>query len=432
MNKILESIQTPMESVNDDSVIVVDIHVKDGEKVEANKILAEIETSKAIIEIVSSFDGFVKCLCKKGDEINIGETIFEIFSDKIIDEKENKTTNHKNEKTLDLKNKNSDSKFETKYSKEAEKLISEKKIDKDLFKDFNFVSTEEVLKILDPNPETNVLKEKKLTSNLKNYDEPSISFNKKTILKQKSNEIAYLSEVNSTGLVSRLTTFISADLDSISMSQNFIKSTPLPLVVYEVSRLLIKYPNLNSFYKNQEILNFENINIGIAFDNEKNGLKVGSIFDADKMTLNSIENSITDLSLKYEKNKLSLEEISSATLTITDLFSTGIINFHPLVNNNNSVIIGLCGINNGGFNIECSFDHRISNGKEISNFLNDLKYRIESRYGTENFKPESNVEKFCMKCLRGKDEDINGELYLLRAVNSKGNGYICSNCLSGY
>ena len=83
MNKILEIIKTPQESVNDDSVVIVKIYVKNGDKIEKDQILAEIETSKANIDIHSQEGGFVKCLCEENQYVLIGETLFEIFSNKL-------------------------------------------------------------------------------------------------------------------------------------------------------------------------------------------------------------------------------------------------------------------------------------------------------------------------------------------------------------
>ena len=102
--------------------------------------------------------------------------------------------------------------------------------------------------------------------------------NEQKLGKKKINEIMYLSNVNSTGLVSRLTVFINSSLEKIIENQNFISSTPLPLIAFEVSRLLLKYPNLNSFFHSEKIISHKDVNIGIAFDNGVNGLKVASIF----------------------------------------------------------------------------------------------------------------------------------------------------------
>jgi hypothetical protein len=73
----------------------------------------------------------------------------------------------------------------------------------------------------------------------------------KVISKSKKREFEYLYSVNSSSVISRLAISISvSSKEIISKSQHFIKSTPLPSIVQEVSKLLLKYPNLNSFYQN--------------------------------------------------------------------------------------------------------------------------------------------------------------------------------------
>ena len=430
MSKILEEIKTPQDSVNDDSVIVVEVFVKNRQKIKKNTLLAEIETSKALIEIHSNKGGYVKCLCEKNQEVLIGETLFEIYSEDYNSTDEKSEVNKKTEKISNNSKKEIPQNFTTKFSKKAEELILKNKISKDVFKNSEFISSDEVNKLLDPNQNSEIK-----SSSRKEF----ISFPKELISneiklgKQKINEIMYLSDVNSTGLVSRLTVFINSSLEKIIENQNFISSTPLPLIAFEVSRLLLKYPNLNSFFQSEKIISHNDINIGIAFDNGSNGLKVASIYKANSLDLNSIEENISELSIKYNENKLTLQELTSASFTITDLFSSGISSFHPLVNINNSAILGICGLNNGGFNIELSFDHRVSNGLEVSKFLHDLKERLEVRYKESSIDlNKSNDFSCCNRCLRDLGDNLDGEIKFIKIVDSKNESLICSNCFSGW
>lgn len=428
MNKILEIIKTPQESVNDDSVVIVKIYVKNGDKIEKDQILAEIETSKANIDIHSQEGGFVKCLCEENQDVLIGETLFEIYSKKLDITEVSTNKSDVSEKITDS-NKEVLTIINTKFTKGAEQLILKNKIERSIFKNMQFVSIHEVNNYLQPKKDKPTLKINKELE-LITIDKDLI-LNEEKLGKKKLNEIKYLSNVNSTGLVSRLTIFINSNLNQIAKNQNFISSTPLPLVVYEVSRLLLKYPNMNSFFYSDNIMSHDGVNIGIAYDNGINGLKVASINNTDSKDLNSIEESISELSIKYNENKLSLKEISSASFTITDLFASGVCNFHPLVNINNSVILGICGLNNGGFNIEVSFDHRISNGLEVSKFLNDLKYRLEARFNITDSKTSVNHIS-CSKCLRDLNDNLDGQVEFVKVINSKEEGILCSICLSGW
>lgn len=438
MNKLIETIKTPQDSVNDDSVIVTQIFVKNGQKVSEDEVLAEIETSKALVEIIAVSAGFVKLLCSINQEVLIGETLFEIYSDEIgmednknPEKKEapsNKISEAKENGSSDALN---NAKINSQFSKSAKELIAKSNLDPTLFKGKQFVTAKNIQEILNPGLSVPKSIDKKTQNPLKTNSGHS-STNSKLLSKQKLNETQYLSSVNSIGLVSRLTIAIRSNLAAIGKAQNFITSTPLPLIVHEVSRLLIKYPNINSFFElNQQIFH-ENITVGIAMDNGINGLKVAGISNCDAKNLYEIEEEITDLSLKYNDNKLSLKEISSSTFTITDLFSTGVTNFHPLINYNNSAILGICGLKDNSFNLELAFDHRISNGLEVSKFLNDLKSRLENRINVNGIATEELSTVECNVCLRTVADDLNGEIYFLKVLNSKMNGHICSNCFNGF
>ncbi|TXD81377.1 hypothetical protein ESY86_09870 [Subsaximicrobium wynnwilliamsii] len=438
MNKLIETIKTQVDSVNDDSVIVTQILVTDGQQVFEDDVLAEIETSKAQLEIISSSEGYIKILCLVDQEVMIGETLFEIFAEEIPEDELNIMK-------VSVKNAESDSvesnserqveilEFETQFSKKAKARIERENINVADFKSMQFVTINDIENFLNPNT--------KRQNNNRQFEIVQVSKQKsdnrsKTVVlgKQKLNEMNYLSSVNSSGLVSRLSIPIEASLKAIVKSQNFISSTPLPVIVYEVSRLLTKYPNLNSYFESNSKIEHQSINVGVALDNGTNGLKVGSILKCDDKNLHDIEENITDLSLKYNNNNLSLEEISAATFTITDLFATGVSNFHPLVNYNNAAILGICGLVNNAFNIELAFDHRISNGLEVSKFLNDLKMRLETRFNQgqydKNLTALEDIE--CYKCLRTAADDLNGKIYFIKVANSKEEGQICSNCFNGF
>ena len=64
--------------------------------------------------------------------------------------------------------------------------------------------------------------------------------------------------------------------------------------------------------------------------------------------------------------------MSGSTIVLTDLTEQGIDTFLPLVLQNNSLMIGLSGKKGYKQTITISFDHRVSDGLEIANFLNDI------------------------------------------------------------
>ena len=79
MNKLLEVIKAPQDSANDNSVIIKNILFKNGDKVTRDDVIAEIETSKALIEISSQKSGYLNILCELDQEVLIGDKLFEIY-----------------------------------------------------------------------------------------------------------------------------------------------------------------------------------------------------------------------------------------------------------------------------------------------------------------------------------------------------------------
>jgi pyruvate/2-oxoglutarate dehydrogenase complex dihydrolipoamide acyltransferase (E2) component len=423
---LINTILAPQESVNDQFLSLTSLYVKTGDFINANTLIAELETSKAIVEVRAENDGYINVLVEENTDIKIGSKMFEFYDTPI----ENDSIKDVPEIKIKLPIIDQVDKVNTIFSKAALNFINDNNINKEDYSTLRFVTTKDLIS------------KKLITKDESNLEKKSIKIQEvnpsekvtKPISKSKKTEFEYLYSVNSSSVISRLAVAIKvSSKDAISESQNFITSTPLPTIIHEVSKLLLKYPNLNSFYINGEQAFYKKVNIGFALDDGSNGLKVASILDVDTLNLNEIEDKISELSLKYSKNQLNLVELTSTTFTITDLFNSNIISFHPLVNNNNSSILGVSSFQNSQFIIDLSFDHRLTSGKEVSQFLGDLKFRLEARFNRKSFLANEVITDVqCFKCYRNVEEDIDGNIFFQKVINSKFNGYICSNCLNGY
>jgi pyruvate/2-oxoglutarate dehydrogenase complex dihydrolipoamide acyltransferase (E2) component len=421
---IVKTILAPQESVNDEFISLISIKAKNGDFVKSDTIIAEFETSKALVEIRSETDGYIKVFVSENSDIKVGSVMFELHDTPVeinMEKGFDINIGSKSERNIDKNN------F-TLFSNAALEYIEKYKIDINSLKHLSHVTSKDLdqKKNQDKKTLNEIVHDKNKVIN------PTDKYYKE-LSKTKKREYEYLYNVNSSSVISRLSTCIISTKEAIASSQIFIKSTPLPIIAFEVSRLLLKYPNLNSFYANGQQAIYKNINIGFALDDGITGLKVATILETNNLNLNSIENKITELTLKYPNNKLSTTELSSSTFTISDLFNSNIVSFHPLVNNNNSCILGISSIINNQFVIDLSFDHRITSGKEVSNFLSDLKFRLETRFNKISHKQEiadQNIK--CIKCFRELHEDFDGNLFFQKVINSRLNGYICSNCLNGW
>ena len=192
----------------------------------------------------------------------------------------------------------------------------------------------------------------------------------------------------------------------------------------------MKYPLLNSYFNDNVIHTYCDINIGFAIDIDK-GLKVIKIPKTSELSIMEIEDIIFDLSNQYLEDKIPIENLTEISFTITDLSGEGISYFKPLVNMYNSSILGISSIDNdlNRFNASITFDHRVTEGKYVAQFLNELKIRIES-YSFNDKKSDKSYE--CYKCFKRLNEDLS-EVGLLPVITPQGKSkYICQTCWNGF
>ena len=253
----------------------------------------------------------------------------------------------------------------------------------------------------------------------------------------KQNEIKALTGIQSTGLVS--TIFISVSVQAVSheYETDLFKGSDsyLPIIIFEASRLLKKYPLLNAYYDNGAIRLYDNINIGVAFDID-DGLKVCTFNETDSMLMHDIEKCFTKCIDDYLNRSLTKEQITGSTFTVTDLSSFGVDGIIPLINNNQSAILGVSSVDEqlNRINLSLSFDHRVTEGKLVGLFLSELKLRILSHTGLRQKNRIQKSDFRCNNCMKTLDEDYSMKgVGLIKVINHEGQEqHICQTCLDGW
>jgi 2-oxoglutarate dehydrogenase E2 component (dihydrolipoamide succinyltransferase) len=246
-----------------------------------------------------------------------------------------------------------------------------------------------------------------------------------------------LSAVQCYGLNSTVSVSVEVDnvLNFVNFNMPLLKGSFLPIIVYETSRLLKKYPKMNSFFEDDSIVYYDVVNIGIAMDMEK-GLKVLKMSNSDQLSIMEIEKSILDLSRKYYEDKITVKDVSDVTFTVTDLSGSGVATFFPLINKNNSAILAVSSVDEKlkRLNLTVTFDHRVTEGKYAAAFLYELKTRIESYTQEATFEGISmDAGSMCFKCHRKvKDEKNTGVVFLKILGSAENNNIICSVCYDGW
>ena len=168
-----------------------------------------------------------------------------------------------------------------------------------------------------------------------------------------------------------------------------VKITPLAFIIKAVAIALLEHKILNSSLVEKGKVMIRNyINVGVAIDT-KDGLIVPVIKDADKLNLGEIAKTINTLAEKAKEKKLFKSDLEGATFTVSSLGQIGGTNFTPIINPPEVGILGVSRskkiINFDGDQISneiilplsFSYDHRVINGADAGKFMQTLKEVLE-------------------------------------------------------
>ena len=172
-----------------------------------------------------------------------------------------------------------------------------------------------------------------------------------------------------------------------------VKLTYMPIITEAVAKALAAYPQVNVSVDGYNILFKKHINIGIAVSLNDGNLIVPVIHDADRLNLNGLALSINSLALKARNNKLTPDEISGGTFTITNYGTFKMLFGTPVINQPEVAILGVGSIEKKPvvketpegdviairhkMYLSLSYDHRVVDGSLGGNFLHFIADYLE-------------------------------------------------------
>jgi len=151
---------------------------------------------------------------------------------------------------------------------------------------------------------------------------------------------------------------------------------------------LERNPLLNSTIGGDEITTYSDINIAVATNTDQ-GLIAPVVQNANRKSLKEVNANIEELSQRAKENRLTLEELTGGTFTVTNLGAYDVDSFAPVINPPQCAILGLGRIaykpivaGEGVYGrpttlLTLVFDHRIVDGVPAAKFLRDLKRNLE-------------------------------------------------------
>lgn len=152
------------------------------------------------------------------------------------------------------------------------------------------------------------------------------------------------------------------------------------IILFSVSRTLLKHPDINAHYMGDHIRRFTNANIGIATDTPR-GLLVPTLFGADSMGLDELSIAAKRLIEDARSGQISPDLLTGGTFTVTNLGVLGVESFTPVINPPQTAILGVCTIRTElksdgtpypAMGLSLTFDHRAMDGAPAARFLQDL------------------------------------------------------------
>ena len=364
---------------------------KEGENVNQDEVIAEIETDKVVLEVLAQADGVITKIVKsEGDTVSSAEVIGE-FSES---DNSSKTSSDIKEKQIKTEKKISKSAVK-KIGPAAKKIISEENINP---KDIKASGKDDRITKADV---INHLESDQKES--KNIDLEHISLSSDRL--EKRVPMSRLRSTIAKRLVSvkqntaMLTTFNEVDMLPIKdlrskygaefEKEHEVKLGFMGFFVIAAVQALKKFPVVNASIDGDDIVYHGFQDIGVAVSTDR-GLVVPIIKDADTKSLPEIEKSILSYSEKARNGKLSIEEMQGGTFTISNGGIFGSLLSTPILNAPQTAILGMHAIQdrpvaiNGEVVIRpmmylaMSYDHRLLDGKEAVTFLVSIKEQLES------------------------------------------------------
>ncbi|QCP50852.1 2-oxoglutarate dehydrogenase [Trinickia violacea] len=464
---MITTVPTPRINTNDDVVEVVEWHAVENDYVEVGQDVVDVETSKTVVTIAAETAGFVNPCAKKGAVIKVGDPLYlcadskEEFAAPASTMPSPDTVSIEPPQATDSRSTTIPAvrgSFKgTRFSKAALQLIRDRGMSPDDFPDGGLIT----VGMLDPKQKAAGVAAR--TSAARHHVEKKesetataiaipIAARVESVSLAKRAEIEVLTKGECGNINSMLSVmFDSHDIRTRLRDEGRFDGNIQPLILFEVSRLLQQWPQFTAYFDADRVIYYDRIDLGLAIDLGR-GLKVVTIRDSDKlMPIDFFEQTI-EIGLRYMENRLSSDELVGSTLTVTDLSSFDILYFHPLINGSQSAIVGIGGDSSQSghpMSLNMTFDHRVSNGREVATFLKELRERLLSyaparpkapnrfaaplEVGSPSTSPRAICCDGCGIELAAYMSDSGRNGYMLAYYRDDGSlGGVCHNCQGGF
>ena len=387
---ILEmKVPSPGESITE--VEIAEWLVQDGDYVEKDQAIAEVDSDKATLELPAEVSGTITLKAEEGDAIEVGAVVCLIDTSATKPEGDDSTSAEldtpKQTPTTSVVAPSNENTYATgTASPAAKKILAEKGIDATSIsgtgKDGRITKEDAVKAVPSMGQKVDI-------------EGRGVTRSKLSMLRRKVAE-RLVSAKNETAM---LTTFNEVDMSPICELRKQYKETFkekhevglgfMSFFTLAVVRALNLFPAVNSMIDGKEMISYDFCDISIAVSGPK-GLMVPVIRNAENLTFRGVESEVKRLAIRARDGQITVDEMTGGTFTISNGGVFGSMLSTPIINPPQSGILGMHNIIERPVAVDgkveirpmmyvaLSYDHRIIDGKESVGFLVAVKEALEN------------------------------------------------------
>ena len=381
-------VPSPGESITE--VEIATWLVEDGDYVEKDQPIAEVDSDKATLELPAEESGIVTLQAEEGDAVAVGAVVclIDTAAEKPEGSSATSTTSSVKEtpKATPVKEEVASTYATGTSSPAAKKILAEKEIDASTIKGTGKagrITKEDAVKAVPsmgtmPEDGTRGTTRKKMSMLRRKVAERLVAVKSETAM------LTTFNEVNMQPIFDLRAQYKEDFKAKHGVGLGFMSFFTLAVV-----RALKMYPDVNSMIDGDFKIEHDFQDISIAVSGPK-GLMVPVIRNAEKLSFRGVESEVKRLAIRAREGQITIDEMTGGTFTITNGGVFGSMLSTPIINPPQSGILGMHNIVNRPMAVNgevviqpimyvaLSYDHRIIDGRESVGFLVAVKEALEN------------------------------------------------------
>ena len=387
---ILEmKVPSPGESISE--VEIAEWLVKDGDFVEKDQTIAEVDSDKATLDLPAEESGIITLKAEEGDAVAVGQVVCLIDTDAKAPQVKKEKEQEKSIKIIKPVEESNQPKLENSFangtpSPAAAKILSEKNISASNVSGSGRggrITKDDALKALPKVDLKAIVKDRNIESKKLSMLRRKVA-QRLVAVKNQTAMLTTFNEVNMTPIFELRKKYKEQFKEKHGVGLGFMSFFTKATV-----QALQEFPDVNSMIDGDQQIKYDFFDISIAVSGPK-GLMVPVVRDAQELSFSGVEKEIKRLAIRARDGEITVDEMTGGTFTITNGGVFGSMLSTPIINPPQSAILGMHNIVerpiavNGKVEIHpimylaLSYDHRIIDGKESVGFLVKIKEALEN------------------------------------------------------